>query len=222
MATKKDDIVNTPDPFRVFFEKGIDYLTANRLQAYVLAGILVLIIVGSSGWYLYRSDYENSARSLYDQGLSAGMKGTMDRKDIAKIYRDVVAKYPHSRAAIMSNYLLGNLYYNLNDLDAAIRSYREFLQRATSDNQFTSLGYSGLGYCYEAKRDYKNALSSFEKALTSAGGSQFEGMNYRNGARIYEALNNQAKAKEYYQKALAKNTDPSQELLLRRKISTLG
>ncbi len=222
MAARKDDIVNKPDPFRIFFERAMRYFVENRFQAYILAGILGLIIVGFSGWYLYSSDYEKRALTLYDKGLTAGMKGTMDRKDIIKIYRDVITKYPRSKAAVISSYLLGNLYYNLSDMDAAIGSYREFLKKVPSDNQFITLAYSGLGYCFEAKQDYKNALSAYESALTSSGSSQFEGMNYRNAARIYEALKNPVKAKEYYQKALAKNTDPSQELLLRRKISTIG
>ncbi len=222
MAAKKADIVNKPDPFRVFFERAIAYLAANRLQAYALAGIVIVIVIGSSGWYLYRSDYENSARILYDQGMSAGMQGAIDRKEVIRIYRDVIAKYPRSKAAITARYLLGNLYYTVNDFDAAIGAYNEFLKKASSDNQLTSLVYSGLGYCYEAKRDYKKALSAFENALTSAGSSQFESMNCRNVARMYEALNMPAQAKEYYQRALAKNIDPSWEILLRRKISTLG
>jgi tetratricopeptide (TPR) repeat protein len=47
-------------------------------------------------------------------------------------------------------------------------------------------------------------------------------MNDQNIARVYEAMNDRAKALEYYQKALTKNTDPSAELLIKRKIATLS
>ena len=222
MAGKRDDLVNKPDPFRVFFERVISYFAANMMQAYALMGIIALLSVGAAGWYLYSANYENNARIIYDKALAAGMQGTMDRKAIIKAYQDVIAKYPRSKAAVMASYLMGNIYYNLGDSDAAVKSYQEFLKRASSDNALTTLVYGGLGYCYESKRDFKNALAAYENALKSAGNGRFESLNYRNAARMYEALNNPAKALEYYKKALAKNTDPSLDVLLKKKISTLG
>lgn len=222
MAGKHDDLVNKPDPFRVFFERVINHFAANMMQAYALLGIVALLFAGAAGWYLYSANYENNARSIYDKALVAGMQGTMDRKGVIKIYQEVVAKYPRSKSAVRASYLMGNLYYQLADSDAAIKSYQEFLKRASSDNVLTTLVYGGLGYCYESKRDFKNALAAYENALKSAGHERFEAMNYRNVARIYEALNNPAKALEYYKKALAKNTDPSLDVLLKKKISSLG
>ncbi|MBI4633223.1 MAG: tetratricopeptide repeat protein [Deltaproteobacteria bacterium] len=222
MAGKRDDIVNKPDPFRVFFERVIRYFTVNIMQAYALLGVIALLFVGSAGWYLYSANYENSARILYDKALTASITGTMDRKAILKVYQDVVGEYPRSKAAVIASYLIGNLYYNLNDIDAAIKSYKEFLKRAPSDNTLTAFVYSGLGYCYEAKKDYKNALSAYEDALKNTGSSQFAVMNYRNAARICESLNNPAKALEYYKKALMNNTDPALDILIKKKMSTLG
>ena len=53
-------------------------------------------------------------------------------------------------------------------------------------------------------------------------GSSFEAMNYGSIARVYEAMNNPAKAVEFYRKALGKTTDPLMTLYLKRKISILG
>jgi tetratricopeptide (TPR) repeat protein len=80
----------------------------------------------------------------------------------------------------------------------------------------------GLGYCYEGKKDYKNALSYFEKAASSKAGEALTSVNSQHTARVYEAMNDRAKALEYYQKALSKNVDPLIELQLRRKIASLS
>ena len=142
--------------------------------------------------------------------------------NIINLYQDVVSQYPGTKAALMAYYRMGNYYYRMNDIEASIKAYQEYIKAGPEDNEFTTLTYIGLGYCYESKKDFKAALESFEKAANTKSVFNFESINYRNIARIYEALNNREKAVEYYQKALGKTTDPSFEQLIRRKISSLG
>jgi tetratricopeptide (TPR) repeat protein len=169
-------------------------------------------------------NYENNAQKLYAKAHIASMKSTMQGIDpdqnILKLYHDVVTQYPGSKAAMMSYYQMGGLYYNLGDVDASMKAYADFIKEAPESNDLRVLSYNALGYCYEIKKDWKNALESYEKASTSKTGGSFDGITYRNIARIYEEMNNMGKALEYYKKALSKTTDPSMELFLKRKIST--
>jgi predicted negative regulator of RcsB-dependent stress response len=58
--------------------------------------------------------------------------------------------------------------------------------------------------------------------VESKPGNVFEGLSYRNIARVYEEMNDRGKAMDYYKKALEKTKDPAASSLLKRKIAQLG
>jgi tetratricopeptide (TPR) repeat protein len=171
-------------------------------------------------------NYEDKAQRLYAIAHIAGMKaarqgGKPDQNNI-QLYNDVITQYPGSRAAMMSYYQMGNMYYTLGDVDASIKAYTEFLKDVPDASDLKILAYNSIGYGYEKKADLPRALESFEKAANSKSGVGFEGMTYRNVARIYEEMNNKEKALEYYQKALSSTSDPSMELLLKKIVSSIN
>ena len=222
--TKKE--IEKPDSFQAALNKVSAYISANKSKIYLASAIVISIVIMSSGWYLYRMNYEDKAQRLYAIANIAGMKaarqgGKPDQNNI-KMYNDVITQYPGSKAAMMSYYQMGNMYYNLGDVDASINAYTEFLKEVPDGSDLKILAYNSIGYCYEKKTDFPRALESFEKAANSKSSGDFEGMTCRNMARIYEEMNNKEKALEYYQKALSSATDPSMELLLKKIISTIN
>ncbi|MGA2332864.1 MAG: tetratricopeptide repeat protein [Syntrophales bacterium] len=222
--TKKE--IEKPDSFQAALNKVAAYISSNKLKIYLASAIVISIVIICSGWYLYRMNYEDKAQRLYAIANIAGMKaarqgGKPDQNNI-KMYNDVITQYPGSKAAMMSYYQMGNMYYNFGDVDASINAYTEFLKEVPDGSDLRILAYNSIGYCYEKKTDFPRALESFEKAANSKSSGDFEGMTYRNMARIYEEMNNKEKALEYYQKALSSATDPSMELLLKKIISTIN
>jgi len=222
--TKKE--IEKPDSFQAALNKVAAYISANKSKIYLASGIVISIVIIASGWYLYRMNYEDKAQRLYAIANIAGMKaarqgGIPDQNNI-KMYNDVITQYPGSKAAMMSYYQLGNMQYNIGDVDASIKAYTEFLKEAADGSDVKILVYNGIGYCYEKKADFPRALESFEKAANTKSSGGFEGMTYRNLARIYEEMNNKEKALEYYQKALNSAADPSMGLLLKKIISTIN
>jgi tetratricopeptide (TPR) repeat protein len=221
MAEKKiDKELKEPDTLQVYFVKGIAYFNEHRRNFFIGIAAVVFIVLAAGGWYLYRLDYEKSANALYAKANLAAM--TENVQDILNQYRDIVKKYPDSAAGRMAQYRLGNILYNMNDIDGSMAAYQAYFKQGPEDNDLTTLAYTGLGYCYESKGDFKTALSYFEKAEKSKAGVDFESMNYRNLGRIYESLNDRTKALEYYQKALGKTKDPLVERFIKRKIASLG
>jgi len=222
--TKKE--IEKPDSLQAALNKVTAYISANKSKIYLASGIVISIIIISSGWYLYSMNYEDKAQRLYAMAHIAGMKaarqgGKPDQNNM-KMYNDVITQYPGSKAAMMSYYQMGNMHYNLGDVDASIKAYTEFLKEVADGSDVKILAYNGIGYCYEKKADFPHALESFEKAANSKSSGGFEGMTYRNMARIYEEMNNKEKALEYYQKALNSAADPSMQLLLKKIISTIN
>ncbi|MCX5844244.1 MAG: tetratricopeptide repeat protein [Deltaproteobacteria bacterium] len=220
--TKKD--IEKPDSFLAAVNRISTYVKENKKKIYITSSVIAAIIVIATGWYLYKMNYENEAQKLYAKAHLAAMKNTMQGmnpdQNILKLYQEVITQYPGSKAAMMSSYQMGSVYYEIGNIDDSLKAYTEFIKEAPGGSDLQAMGYSGLGYCYESKKDWKNALESFEKASASKTGGSFVGITYRNIARIYEEMNNREKALEYYQKALSKNTDPGMELFLKRKIST--
>jgi tetratricopeptide (TPR) repeat protein len=206
-----------PDKFQVIFSEVVLYLTENRKKFYLAGAVFIAILVIVGAWYLYDLDREKSAQQLYARAYYAPTG-----EGATGIFKDVLEKYPRSRVAVLTNYRLAGLYYQQKDFDAAIRHYEAFLQKTPDKSDLKTTAYMGLGHCYEAKKDFKNALAAFEKAASSKTGDVFAGLNDQNIARVYEAMNDPAKALEYYQKALTKNADPLSELLIKRKIATLS
>jgi tetratricopeptide (TPR) repeat protein len=206
-----------PDKFQVMFSQVVLYLAENRKKFYAAGAVFIAILVIAGAWFLYDLDVEKSAQQLYTRAYYAATG-----EGATGIYKNVLEKYPRSRVAVLTNYQLAGLYYHQKDFDAASRHYEAFLQKTPDKSDLKTIAYMGLGHCYEAKKDFKNALAAFEKAASSKTGDVFAGLNDQNIARVYEAMNDRAKALEYYQKALTKNTDPLSQLLIKRKVATLS
>jgi len=218
--------IEKPDSFQTALNKIATYISTNKSKMYVASGIVIAIVVIASGWYFYRMNYEDEAEKLYTIANIANMRtaqqgGRPDQNNI-RMYDDVISQYPRSKAAMMSYYQTGNIYYSLGDMDASIKAYTEFLKEAPAGNDLKILAYNGVGYCYEKKGDLPHALESFEKAANTKSSGGFAGMTYRNMARIYEEMNDKEKALEYYQKALDDTADPSMAILLKKIISTIN
>ena len=216
--------LNEPDKLQVLFLKMRMFVQKHRSRIYLGAGIFAAIVVFSGGFYMYRLSVEANAGKMYIKVFENAMKVGSPAGDNAAIkgYKELIAQYPSSDAAVLAYYRLGNLYFNQKEIDAATKAYEDFVQKAAPESDLLPLAYSGLGGCYEVKKNFTKALEQYEKALKTAAASSFESMNFSDMGRIYEAMNNPAKAVEYYRKALAKTTDPLVTIYLKRKIATLG
>jgi predicted negative regulator of RcsB-dependent stress response len=221
--TKKE--LKGPDVFQTSLEKIGDFITENKTRFYVIMTAVIAAVIVAFAIYFYWSDYQASAVELYNKAEAYITKPNAKADDVKEsmtIFKELIDKYPHSWSARMARYHLGNIYYNSGNIDDAITAYKGYVSSTTSDNAgITFLTLTSLGYCYEAKNDYKTALSYFEEAQKS-NNTGFEAMGYSNIGRMYELMNDKKKALENYQYALIKTNDPSMALFLKRKISSLS
>jgi tetratricopeptide (TPR) repeat protein len=222
----KRDLEQT-DAFQEAFGKFMDFARENRQKLYVAAGALALVIVLGAGYLFYSASYEKDAGKLYfDARLKAmrtdptgmGSAGA----EVVRAYTDLVEKYPSSDAAQGARYELGGLYFEAGEYDRSIQVYGAFIDNASKKDIRTVYARFGIGYAYEAKKEYDKALETFTRVVESKPGNVFEGLSYRNIARVYEEMNDRGKAMDYYKKALEKTTDPAASSLLKRKIAQLG
>jgi predicted negative regulator of RcsB-dependent stress response len=214
-----------PDVFQSGIEKLTDFIAENKTRFYVGVTAATLAIIVAIGIYFYWNNYQTSAVEIYAKAQNNLIKNGEKpeaAKESAAVFKGLIDKYPQSWSAKMAHYQLGNIYYNLGDIDNAIASYKNYMTSGAADNAgIRFLALTSLGYCYESKKDYKSALDYFEQAQKS-NNTGFEVIGYRNIARIYEQMNDRKKALENYQNALQKTTDPSMSLFIKRKISSLS
>lgn len=214
-----------PDAFQSTIEVISDYISENKKRFYSIVTAILFAAVIAFGIYMYWSNYQASAKDMYAKAqksilMSGNPPGGVTQN--IKMYQDLIDKYPRSWSARMAHYDLGNIYYNLGDYDKAIADYKKFVSSRISDNAgIKFLALTSIGYCYEAKKDFKSALEYFEKAQQS-NNIGFESAGYTNIARIYELMNDKKNALENYRKALEKSADPSKAVFIKQKISSLS
>ena len=220
--TKKElKELKEPDFLQVELSKLTAYATHHKSKIYILVSVLVICAAIAGGWSLYQINYEKSALQVYSQGEAAALKGGPGPNLIAA-YRNVTTKYPRSLAALQAYYQLGNLYLDLNQVDFSLQAYEEFLKRAPKNNYLRFFVYSGQGYGYEFKKDFRKSLVAFENALKMPEATYLAGQVFRDMGRVYETMNDPKKALEYYRKSLEKTTDRTMETILKRKIASLS
>jgi tetratricopeptide (TPR) repeat protein len=213
-----------PDWFQTEFARILAFLTHHRKQVVWGVGIAASLFLCAVGWYFYNLNYEKQAGRLYEQALqeTGSADAAAGEKNTIKILTDVAAKYPRSDAAALAHYRLGNIYYKQGEMDRSLASFRELIKRAPRDSDLVTLSHSGLGYCYEAKKDFAKALAAFQDAVNSPKGWAFAVTLFGNVGRVYEEMNQPAKAVEFYRKALEKTSDQGLKLILTRKIAMIG
>ena len=211
-----------PDKLQLYFLSLRTFAGKHRLRILVGAGLFLLIILLSGGWYIYQLQYERAAGKVYSRVFETTIKGAVTESDLIKNYKDLIAQYPRSHAAVTAQYRLGNIYLNRREIASATKAYEDFLSKAPPNSDLRTLAFNGLGTAYEIAKDHEQALKYFEKALETNAAPSFEALNYNNLGRIYETVKNYPKAAEYYSKALDKTTDPLIKLYLKRKIAQRG
>jgi tetratricopeptide (TPR) repeat protein len=218
--------LEAPDKLTVFFMDIRAFIETHKSRIYVGAGAVALMFLIAGGIYFYQNNYESKAAGLYNDVIAAQQKvgaASPAAEDSAiKGFKELVARYPRSNAALLVRYRLGNIYLSRHDYDNAKTSYNEFIKAASSDNDLVTLAYNALGVCEEQKREFKKALEFYELAMATKTAASFEALNYISAARACEGLKDNKKAVEFYKKALPTTTDPAMTVLIKRKLSILS
>ena len=222
--TSKQEILE-PDRLQIFLDQARNFILVHKREIAIATAAVAAVAILGSGWIYYRQSREAEAMNLYNRAVLNITRPAMMGQDVAVIVKpllEVATKYSGTEAASLSRYRIANAYLNAGRIDDALPAFQEFLKDRGGDSEIIVLTYNSLGYCYEAKRDFKNALTNYENALKLKAGKPFAGDILANMGRIYEALADRTKARECYEQALEKMQNPAMKLLISRKIAMLG
>jgi tetratricopeptide (TPR) repeat protein len=211
MAKKKritrKELLKEPDEFLTFSAKTIRFTQEHQnLVFYTFIGLVVLVL-GFFAFRYFSAVSERKAYALFEEGLvhyrSQGFQTSSDeRNDLAKEkFGEIIEKYGSSAAARLALPLFADAHYRSGAYDQAIGFYRKALNAFGEEQTMLAVIWNDLGYAYEGKKDHQSALDCFQEVIALEG-DFLKADAYFNVGRMHEALNQDQKALEAFEKVV--------------------
>ena len=181
------DELNIPPKVATFLREN-----SKRIQMGVIC--VVIAILAWSAYDYYQAGQREASAAMLAKATQA--KSDDQRKEMLG---ELLKKYPHTEAALLGKLDLGHMAFQQNDLDKAIATYSEVLDKMSSDNPLVPFVRYSLAQAYESNKDDDNAIKQYQ-ALAELSG--FAGQGYQGLGRIYENEGQTEKAIESYKKAV--------------------
>jgi len=191
-----------------------------------VAALVVLGLVGFGGWTWYRSQQAQGAAALAaavelaQKALAPGATPET-RAGAAQALEAVIAQHPRYAGLPEAAYRLGNVRYAAGEYAAARGAYQIALAQGATGT-VRGLAAAGIGYTWEAEKDYAKAQSAFEATLVGLGPKDFlyEGL-LLDIARTQESGGRRNAALETYRRLLKDVPDSRRADDIRTRIASL-
>lgn len=219
--------VKEPDEFISTSGLIIRYVRSNYRNVIRIVVVVLIISFITYGWFYSKREKEKEASHLFYQTeqLYKRGKGNQTAKERYQValgkFENIVKKYKGTSSALRALFYLGDCYYRLRDYDKAIDYYEQFINKSSKDDFLRCFAYEGLGYCYEEKGEYEQALKHFKKSMEETDGNNIKELEYLNLARNYEALSDNASALQFYKKVIDNQGDSLFSELAQDKVAAL-
>lgn len=148
-----------------------------RLGLKVAGVVVTLGLLGTAGWLWLRAEDTHGQAALagaaeaVQQGEGPLATPEARQKAIAML-QAVLAQHGRSSAASQAAYQLGNLQYQAGDYAAARAAYEIALAKGAVGTLRT-LSASGVGYTWEAQKNYASAVTAYDAAARALAPKQF-------------------------------------------------
>lgn len=191
------------DKFITAYYKAVQYADTYKTQ--LLIGVAV-VLVAAIGAYFYIDNQQksNQAASLefskvmpmYDAG---SFKEAIDGRAAAGIkgLKFIVDEYGSTQQGEVAKIYLANAYYYLGSYDEAMNYYDDY---SGDGGIFQASAYAGMAACYEAKENWKDAASYYERAYNEEETNSFNADYLLRAGINYKQIGEAEKAKELLKK----------------------
>jgi len=204
-------------------------LQASRWGRWAGRALLALALVGLGwgGWMLWSTRAEShgavalaQARLLLAQAQAPNAAPGAEGR-AQKALEEVVAEYPRLSSGAQAAYQLGNLRFAAGQYPQARAAFQIAKARARSAS-LVSLASLGIGFTFEAEKNYEAAEKSYSETIRGASPKDFlyeEAMS--DMARVQELGGKRAAAVETYQKILKELPDGRRAEEMRARVAML-
>jgi tetratricopeptide (TPR) repeat protein len=217
-----------PDEFITSTEKAYLFVK-DHAKPIAISGVILVVLILSIFIYTQWSHQKEvdadrrlaSILELYQGVRSPYREGSPENyKTLLAKFDETIQQFPRTSAGKLSYLYKGNVHLQLGEFDEAKTAFQTFLKKGTKGKLLRSLGLEGLGYAYEGKKEYEEALKSYQKIVEMGAEAQMVGVYLRIG-HCYEKQGKNKEALENYKAFLkASPKSPAANSVL-RKISSL-
>lgn len=193
------------------------------------AGVAVLLVAGAAGgvWW-WSSAQQRQATDAYADALarlgsSRAPQASADARAAAVGELEaVLARHPSAALAPQAAYELGNFRYTAREYAGARAAYEVAIARGVP-RTLRTLARAGIGYAWEAERNWPKALEAFQAGLAElrAGEFLYEELLV-DVARVQELSGTQAAAIETYRRLLREVPSSLRADDVRSRLASLG
>lgn len=205
-----------PDAFVTFSEKIA--LVTSQHKGRMIAGIAGLILLALA-WAGF--NYSQHANALKMEKLLFDMKQIQDKEggeaELKAKYEELKAGSYRNRGAL----ILADSEFQKGDFDAAMALYSEVEAAANPEGLQYQLATLGMGYTYEAKKEYDQAIAAFKTLIGQGQGYPLFDV-YAGMVRCYEMQKDSGNALLILREMEGKFQDHSQLNWVDRRIAKLS
>jgi tetratricopeptide (TPR) repeat protein len=198
-----------------------------RIGLQVLAVVVVVALLAAGAWAWYRSQ-ESRGLTMLAEAMALAQQAEDPqappelRTRAIKAMEAVLAEYPRLSVSAQAAYHLGNLKYAEGQYGPARGAYQLVLAKGAS-GAVAGLAGMGIGYTWEAEKNYANAVAAYDAVAKRQGPKDFlyeEALTAE--GRAQELAGKPAEALELYQRALRDVPQTRRADYLRNRITNLG
>ena len=186
----------------------VQHFVEQNIRQVAAVGLIIVLLAGGIGLWKYKTaQAEEESYALFFTAMNqynssekpAGSKDAapspeQNSRQALEEFKKIIAQYPDTSAGKSALFYAAACNYDLKKDEDALSLYQEFLKKTGGEqNYLRPAAYEGIGYVYERKGDYKQAIEWFEKQKSDAGDS-LTMMAPLNLARCYAALSEKEKA----------------------------
>lgn len=197
-----------------------------RIGLQVLAVVVVLALLAAGAWAWYRSQESHGLTALAEATALAQQAENPQsppelRQRAIKAMESVLNEYPRLSASAQAAYQLGNLKYAEGQYGQARGSYQVALAKGASGT-LGALAGMGIGYTWEAEKNYANAVAAYDAVAKRQGqkGFLYEDALTAEG-RAQELAGKPAEALDLYQRVLREVPQSRRAEFLRNRVASL-
>ena len=218
-------------------EKTADWTVAHRTTLIISAVIAAVVVAAVVGGWFYLSAQDEKASLEFSQAVRtldtpirpagsppqpefptfASMK---ERSEAAKKQlQEILDKYPHTRTADMSRYLLGVTAANLSDNATAERNFKEIASSGNKD--LASVSKMALASLYGQTNRTKDAIALYQELINKPTTAVSKVTAQLQLAELYQNSNQPLDAKRIYETIKKENPTGEAAQIATQKLAAL-
>ena len=205
-------LLKEPDEFITTTGRLIRWSRNYQMPLMYTAIAFFVILTAIAGLRYFSNQAENKAFTLLSQAVNtqekllnaSGPEKTYE--EMKDAYESLLRKYKNKQGAKIARLIYANLSLDAGNADQAILLYESALKDFERETSFTNFILSSLGYAYEKKHDYQQAITYFNR-ISSGDDAVMKDVALFNLGRLYGELGDGPKSREAYGRLASDYTD---------------